>query len=278
MVVGGGDTVSAVERPEAVLRAVLIGGTEFESRLEETGDTIWLSKTTQCRRHGWIGVPCSELDILIEIDGDRPGLVDGQVLEVGRKAGRYDGAERTRLVVRSRRQGMELARAVSLRWQETDVGLTLAVLDIVSTDTLWTASYRRLRSELVQDGLVRIVQWHARRYYRMVDTPDAVDEATAEVEAAAPPTITAANRAASRALYRLATEAGWRNLTARQQTRLGLTGQWHREDTLIAAYERLHGVRQTVGDWTLDASAGPEAHAIRARPWRADDEAEEVTP
>ena len=257
-----------------ILRAVLVGGAEWLPLLEPTGDRVWLCRTACCTRYGWLGVPCAELDLLVE-DGVAPPDLD--VIEVGRKHGHYDGAERTRITIRRRHPGMGLERAVALRWDLPDAGLTLSAVDVVRRDVLWSASYRRLDTSVAPDDLGRIVQWHARRYYRMCG-PDEVASATSELEAAAPATITAANRIASRALYSQAVALGWRKLSLREQERWGLTGQWHSEATLVAARSRLGRADQTVGDWTLEAAAGPEAMTLRARSWRADDEAEEDAP
>src|SRR3990167_10778428 len=99
------------DRPEVILRAVLVGGTECLDRLEPTADRVWLARTVLCDRYGWLGVPCSELDLLVERKSQ-----PCDILEVSHKAGRYDGRIRSRLTLRARCQGMQLERAVALRW------------------------------------------------------------------------------------------------------------------------------------------------------------------
>jgi len=255
-----------------ILRAVIVSPTleTLQANLESTDGLIWLTAKRQAKRYGWRGVPCRELDILIEDDVDRTRPL---VIEVSSKTGRYDGAVRTRFCVRSRCAGMDLVGCVELQWSLDPTGIQFRAVNTLTGEQLWGASYRHLDDAVTPQDAVRIVGWHQRRYYRMIDAAS-VDVHGAILQAAIAAeeivTLTAANRLASRMLYEQANSEGWRKLTLRQQESLGLTGQWHHETTLVEAYARRDGKTSPTRQWTLESAQGPEMAALHGRAWRDD--------
>lgn len=282
--------------------------------LERMQGPVWLSKTVVCRRYGLVGVPAAQIDLAIDqrlIDEPPeygPGVrrngdawieegTRGQTwplaieLAVQRKAGRYDGAERDRIMVRLRpAHQMRRHATVSIRFAKLvghcehggwriDVrrhidplnGVVAALnphidryidADEQIADTAWTRRYACLRSDLTTYDSAAIVMWHWTRYYRHLPH-DVATSVAAEWVAdewathSARWTLAEANRSASRALYRASRDEGWRKLTQRERRALGLpdsAGQWHRADSLSAAGRKW--ASSGCGQYTLESSAG----------------------
>lgn len=278
---------------EAVARVILpattpedMAGLLASLRLEAMSDPVWLSRTQRLDRCSLRGVPAARIDVLVDPDVHHADLA---CVEVGRKAGRYDGAVRSRLTIR-RWQADTLPHPPAGRLvvddDEGSIDLTLFSGDAI----VWSGSYDRLRSDLEHYDLSRIVLWHASRYYRfLLDEPGAdIDgfarawpvewayELTgvrvADMESAgravklAGATLAEANRAASRALYALARSYGWRKLTLREQTRWGLTGQWHRDEVVAAARQRVLGL-----DGDITGTGEDTRCAARTGRWHSDE-------
>jgi len=92
-------------KPDIIIRAILANPQAVLAwDLEPTQDAIHLARRTVCDRYGYLGTPCSDLDILIQRDINPQFAA---CLEVGRKQGKYDGRERTRIVVRSHHASMD---------------------------------------------------------------------------------------------------------------------------------------------------------------------------
>ena len=259
--------------------------------LEWTADKVHLSPTQSGQRATFRGVPARRVDVVV-VDGyalrhvSRTETTDSPVciVEVGRKAGKYDGAERDRITIRpwQRAQAREIraagADAVQVTGEETATTGRLIVragrtvdIEVGTVDgSGWERSYGRLRWE--PDAAIdagRVILWHWTRYYRHLREADARDlastwtwppEAPSWVQSAAaiaagmpedearaprPVTLAEANRAASRALYDLSRQLGWRKLTLRERERLGLVdhGQWCDEATYAERQAALAGCR-----------------------------------
>jgi hypothetical protein len=211
-----------------------------ELDLDALQRTVHLSPTVQGRAHTLRGVASNELDIVLTDDfeiavDDR----DLQVVEISRKSGKYDGKERDRIVLR-RLPGHQARRLPSaeLYTLGEDTGRVELVIESDGS-VVWAGSYRRWTHELTDEAHAGdIVLWHWRRYYPFL--------AEAEVRAIAGAfgaevigrTLADANRLASRRLYALARESGYRKLTLREQRAWGLEGQWHHESRVAQARER----------------------------------------
>jgi len=259
---------------------------------EPLGGRVFLSRSCAAQRHAWIGVPATRGDILIDerilagVESADPR--DVIVLEIGRKSGRYDGAERDRLTLRlvhgHDAEGYPLGRIdIDIDPSAAPHG-SVAVAVSTGAGIAWERSYQRERVEL-HDGdgyaLPQILMWHAYRYFgcaRSGEDPtgplgDHLDDVVALAESGAwltwpdgstmigadgraLATLAAANRAAERALYRLARDYGWRKLTARERARLQLDGpQWVAEEVYARAQAAMCDLDH-VGDATRRAAGG----------------------
>jgi len=211
--------------------------TSLLSLLEPTADRVWLSRTVCCDRCTLRGVPAKRVDVLVErLDPTVPGRWYGEhvLIEVGRKEGRFDGATRGRIVVRRQVAGLPCDRG-TLTATEAD-GRVVIDLDR-SVHGLWHFEAKQLRTDLAGYEMGRIISWHWTRYFQFLDwSPDvhALADSFSMPEGA---TLSDANREASRRLYRLARDLGWRKLTLREQAKLRLTGQWHRAEVCAAAVD-----------------------------------------
>lgn len=188
-----------------------------------------------------------------------PGFQDC-VLELGQKAGRYDGAKRRRYALRRfPRHDLEALPRAELRIiaqpaEGDEPGrMTLIVRPWADDQAPIVDEWPMLRTDLCDYELWRVWAWQYARYYSFIGlTTRATDEAPSEVythaqswaalnaEAAASDwTLAEANQSASRDLYRLARELGWRKLTRREKDRLGIdqdAPQWWRQDRLVELY------------------------------------------
>ena len=127
----------------------------------------------------------------------------------------------------------------------------------------WARAWPALRDTVDHpEGIARIVQWHAAKYFPAdALDPGEVDAIAAEIIAQTDASYSLAdvNRLASRALYRTCYNAGWRKLTVKQRARYGWQdrAQWQRAEACAARAAELRGFRATgCGDATHDAAAG----------------------
>jgi hypothetical protein len=139
---------------------------------------------------------------------------------------------------------------------------------------VWEQHERRQGGTFDPSEPHRLLGWHLARYYpRLPEWDPLWDDAKAllhgPVEAwlthprtglpldPARTSIAAANRAAGRALYRLFRDAGWRLLTLREQTALGIEGgHWVTGEVYAEAQERRSLCFGGVGEATLRAAHG----------------------
>jgi len=149
---------------------------------------------------------------------------------------------------------------------------------------LWAQTFQALRSDLEDYDLSRVIWWHWCRYYGggrrgearhgpLGEHYDDVSVLAHSLDWARRPdgesmlgeggrplpgvTLSELNRAASRALYRLARDLGWRKLTRRERARLGIHGgQWVREAVYAAAQARLHDDFDSASDASSRAAGG----------------------
>jgi hypothetical protein len=238
--------------------------------LERTHDPVRIRKTLY-GRYTFRGVPGREVDVIIaeaalahrdddavvlEVSDQRPHqlppALQDVVLEVGEKAGKYDGALRRRYAIRQwPRDRLDEIPWADLRILHEDAedgqpGALVVIVRPRDGGPTITDQFRVLRGNLEGYDLSRIIGWHWRRYFTHLTDQDRVRafanaweaEVTASGEAASW-TLAEANRAASRALYRLSREIGWRKLTAEERAALGFppdAGQWQREAEVAARY------------------------------------------
>jgi hypothetical protein len=225
------------------------------------------------------GAGAGQFDILA-LQGEREGLdwLAPTLVEVSQRTGCYDGRERIRWLLRP--AYAQHAEHVGYGPGTVDVrrigGLGAPHVEAVisNDDGRWTSGPIRVYTTRTvdPDGAIRIVGWHAARYYTHLQR-DAVQSAEQEFAAAVAVadtmSIGEANRLASRILYRVSRDAGWAKLTARERERLGLTysdRQWWPRDAIEGIRMARAGLRRPdVGEYTLDAAA-PAGLA-----WRGDE-------
>jgi hypothetical protein len=238
------------------------------------------------RRATLRGVPAKQVDVLVP-----PHMADttwvantvyappSLALDVGEKEGKYDGAVRRRytLLALPEHQLRTLPTAyvrVVREGAEEDGGIpvsehTVRVLPHEEVGGWSGDAFRGLRHSLEEYSLPRIWMWHLRRYYLHLVGSMPEDElrqaadswaAVAEAEGAlARWTLAEANRSASRDLYRVSRESGWRKLTLREREAWGIDGGcWHRDEAVLRARETREGTPSGCGEATLRAARGGE--------------------
>lgn len=242
-----------------LLYRYLIASNPFAGLLEATHDNVIVGRRT-LRRYTLRGVPARRVDVLVDeeaIAAERP-----LCLEVGEKAGRYDGAIRRRYTVRRHAPSLD-APPCEIAVSASD---TLVSIDFSpSYGVPWFERFDRLPSDLQAYNLARVCMWHARRYYTHLRVEEDcvgefADAWAADARASGESdtwTLAEANRAASRALYRLSRSLGWRKLTLRERTKLGLhaESQWVSDEVVARAWERL-GSLTGCGDETIEQARG----------------------
>lgn len=221
--------------------------------LEWTQNTIHISRTIRCKRANFRGVPAKRVDVCVdewilqgqpESDNSDPPI--GIVMEIGRKTGKYSGDKRWRINIRR-----WMKSATPQPWGEVEIerdtkNFKIAVRPKNMPDSNWEFKSRILRNMVDYDNPpAKILMWHATRFYVRVWRAHKEEiEALANAFEPEGITLAEANREASRAIYRLARDLGWRKLTKREQQKHNLTGAWHREETIAKQKEENFGVSE----------------------------------
>lgn len=238
--------------------------------LEATGDPVHLSRKVVCDRYTLRGVPGKLIDICISRTVQTPGRLI--CLELMEKSGRYDGATRvsinfrewnprSKIYMDSLNQPREITPGSVRAFPETRGAFSGIVVSIESGTLAWSRWFPTLKSDLEGYDLKAIILWHWSKYYNFLQ-PDDARSLAAEFEIVCPRNLTLAeaNRLASRMLYRLARDQGWRKLTLREKKRYGLEdiGQWIRADIIesIRVKMGLSSRPSGVGDYTDSAASG----------------------
>ncbi len=230
----------------------------FTFSLETTENVVWLSPTIRGTVSGLLGVPTGDIDVVMVDDfftGRGRWL---QILEVSYKTGKYDGAQRIRLLFRllPEEQARNLQPiTIDVSTDET-VPCTVTIRDrFAGKEILWQQSFARYSHRLTDPTrAVDILTWHWTRYYRFLPWCDIKDLTQEFGESAIDLTLSEANRLASRQLYQRARDQGWRKLTLREQSRWQLRGQWHRDEDCVAVRVKLAGAPNGASEATNRAS------------------------
>ncbi|MCK9567442.1 hypothetical protein M0R72_00670 [Candidatus Pacearchaeota archaeon] len=227
---------------ESIVRGT-IEISSFQFSLEVTENVVWLSRTMRGVVSGLLGVSTGDIDVVV-IDDFFVGRGRWvQVLEVSNKTGKFDGAQRIRLLFRllPEEQARDL-RPVTIDVSADDtVPCTVTVRDrFAGKEVLWQQSFARYSHRLTDPvRAADILTWHWTRYYRFLPWCDVEDLARDFGAEAVGLTLSEANRFASRQLYQRARDQGWHKLTLREQSRWGLKGQWHRDEDYVAAHAKV---------------------------------------
>lgn len=231
-----------------------------------------------------------DLSVVLDVSDQRPqalppALAD-VVLELGDRAGKFDGAVRRRYALRyfsdaAAREAIPRAKLRIIREEDQDArdgrGSLLVIVRPEDGSAPHVDDLRMLRSDLEDYALARVAGWHWRRFYPFLTDQEQMrawcDAWAAEVQASGEAnrwTLAEANRAASRALYRLARDLGWTKLTADQRAELGYpdgAGQWQRSDEVGALIARIRSIGSPTGcgEGTLTAAATGHWPALDAQ-------------
>ncbi len=237
------------------------------------------------RIHTWLGVPGRHCDILLDDATSRVGtphqitLDRGAtavmrpwmlVCDIGRKAGRYDGAVRWRVTFRDLQPSNSAAEPPHGRFvvEEHQLGSVaeLAVIAIWSGGC-WAQSFPQLRYT-VDERTDRqgILLDQAKAWFKFLWVSAEDDIRALAAEWASRPWvvserhINALNRSASEALYQIACNLGWTKLALHQRRRLGLADNsacWQRSDYVQSLRVQAGLANPSgVGQYTLDAASG----------------------
>lgn len=235
---------------------------QFLSLVDRTQDPVRIHGT-RYSRYTFRGVPGRLCDLIVadcleshrqepesvvlEISDQRPHELSPAhadlVMEIGIKKGKYDGSERRRYALRYFREkdlgGIEQA---DLRLVATEEELLVIVRPRDGSAPI-VDTWPRLRSFQVGDDLSKIIGHHWRSWYTHLTDQEQMREFCDQWESEmlldsrwAGYTLAEINRKASRDLYRLSRDLGYRKLTRDDKLRLGLdlySAQWQHEDVLL---------------------------------------------
>ena len=211
---------------------------DFCSGTETTEDKITIKR--RCfQRYTLRGIPAKKIDVLIQehITEHAPAEIECQLTK---KTGRFDGSIRDRIVFRAIDYTRKLPRAVcAIHFDPKN-----PLVDVfIGHHAL---AYERLRSDLEPDGLGKIWMWHFQRWYRHLhetfsdgDARKAGDSwAATNIENIAKWTLAEANRSASRDLYRISRELGWRKLTLREREKFNFDSMWIKQEKIADFFSK----------------------------------------
>lgn len=202
-------------KPERILR---VRANSVQSLpLERTNDVTWFSKTVCCDRYTLRGVPAKRVDVLLHPNYN--------IIEICKKKGKFDSQERDQIVLRPLQDTSGL-RDADLYYSMTDETIQINIVSAWGKvhDILWTKTYNRLKSKLDEYNPESIILWHWRRYYSFLEYEIVKSVANEWVltEWKSEWTLAEANRSASRMLYRVARQEGWRKYTEREKRKNGI--------------------------------------------------------
>lgn len=234
--------------------------------LERTQDRVWLSKTESCLRYTIRGIPAkrTEFSVTETIDPDRT-----LVLEIAEKTGHYNGSVRIVYTLRnwSPQQMSYSDSSNRLVFVGKNGRLMLSLTEGEATiicawnDGGWTETYQRLRSDLTGYDFAAVVIWHWRRYYHHLNYNDArllADGFLSLHPECVSLTLAEVNRLASRELYTLSTELGWKKLTDRDRKRINMANlhSWVYKDEYYSMLPIRQPSSTGCGEYTHDAASG----------------------
>jgi hypothetical protein len=238
--------------------------------LEWTAQSIRLSKGRPVYRRANVrGVPAKRLDVLVEetiLSGSEDDFRESGsifVIDVGIKRGRYDGAERPRLCLRT--FGKILLEKNDIPFRRATIDSCEGKVAIRIGD--WEFSDFRLASIAQITDLRGIYMWHWSHYYQTCMDWEEAEQCADSFYIDGQPTLAELNRAVSRDLYKRARENGWMKLTVRQRELIGSPDgpQWVRESLFLKKKAEQHRISgpSGVSQYTMDESMNGPFNRIR---------------
>lgn len=223
--------------------------------VERTEDTIWITKNICAQRYTIRGVPGKRFDVVAQ---QGLSVDDFSIVEVVEKSGKYDGSIRQRLTIRQCDLSLICLEGYMEVSYEDNKLFSVSINNSMDESPEWTFETVPLRARLRDYSPFRLVRWHWSRYFNFLSWEDVEGLAKSFTVDWYGETLAEANRRASRGLYDLARQLGWRKLTLKEQERLELTGAWHREEVCAERMSPRSYVRDGVSDHTHVAATGAE--------------------
>lgn len=214
---------------------------------------VHISRECICERFAFRGVPARSVDVLIDtrILTHSEGYATALVLERSRKAGKYDGRERDRWLVRAMRpanvEQMQLQQAECLLGVSSRL---LIVRVLVGGSVASAADYERLPAIDSRYDQLRCVKRNWTRYFRHLDWDTQVAPRLDEfprLDVDERTTVNEVNIRASRWLADLSYSLGWHRVIHEAARRNGLP-LWVQDDHTerVAREDELHAVQDAL--------------------------------
>jgi len=202
------------------------------------------------------GIPRRRLSLLVP-EGHHVNETDLYLIEIGKKTGKYDHAERSQLSIRrldrqtvDSMSNVQVVNSGHLVWDQKGPTAEVTIQTWDGGEHIHIASGPVLRTEAIEgaEGARQIIAWHWSRYYthlRHVDVSDLLETFGFKSDE----NLNAANRRASRALYKRSRDLGFKKMTLRERFKHGL-------DTDSPCWQRISDVEARgsatgCGDYTL---------------------------
>lgn len=193
-------------------------------------EVVHLAPTVSAVRYSFPGIPSGAVDVIIDSEMNDWSDAAGQI---SRKAGKYDGAERWRLLFRRRPAswtGLEVAERIEFDILNTSTS-TEIVVAAANYHVIWSAvvacDYTEVHLDMYPGVVRNTVYEHAKAYFPSEIAED--DQIISMVtERILPPRyLVDLRKLADLELFYAAKAAGWRKNPARVQKKLGI-GLWSR--------------------------------------------------
>jgi len=202
--------------------------------LEATSLKLYMTKRESGNIFLLRGVPRNKIDICISPEKIKSNQI--YELQLLKKAGKYDGNKRWRIIIRPRQchqvDHLDSARIVSTN---DDGKISLSI--IIGNDVFWEETFKQLRTDIKDYNLARIVMWQWRKYFthlknenieEFADNWSILNQDKLNIW-----TLSQANREAAKALYKLSRDSGWKKLCARERLALNAPTTWVKTEWAI---------------------------------------------
>ena len=229
-------------KPSNIITVQLTNDPREDMLLFAHPERVALAPTVWCDRFSLRGVESGLIDVAIDQYITRYGWTDPVACQISHKAGKFDGAERIRVLIRRQPQSWQNLPQSELRKRDLENAVSLS---LVAGDgsVLWAEEFRADWSLAEYDThpeVARNTVWgHADRHFprEIADDEDCIIAATEDVQRAMDALLNDREqyhympdlrKLADMALSRVAIERGWRKCPARVQRKKGVS-LWARD-------------------------------------------------